>query len=108
MRSVVLLQSKVELVKEFCDDKSLPKAERKRQQATHAPHLTDGAKQIKLADKISNIKDIADAPPADWSQERKAAYVNWAEGVVAGLRGCNSELEKLFDEMINHARSKLD
>lgn len=108
MRSVVLLQSKVELVKEFCDDKSLPKAERKRQQATHAPHLSDGAKQIKLADKISNIKDIADAPPADWSQERKAAYVNWAEGVVAGLRGCNSELEKLFDEMINHARSKLD
>src|SRR5689334_21040807 len=39
------------LVEEVSDDKSLPKAERKRLQIEHAPHLSLGAKQIKLADK---------------------------------------------------------
>lgn len=96
------------LVEEVTDDKSLPKAERKRLQASHAPHLSIGAKQIKFADKISNIRDIADAPPADWSQERKAEYLDWAEGVVAGLRGCNRELENLFDETISRARAEID
>jgi (p)ppGpp synthase/HD superfamily hydrolase len=43
------------LVQEVTDDKSLPKPERKRLQVEHAPHLSKGAQQIKLADKISNI-----------------------------------------------------
>src|SRR6266568_91129 len=47
------------LVQEVTDDKSLPKPERKRLQIEHAPHLSTGAKQIKLADKISNIHDVA-------------------------------------------------
>jgi len=45
------------LVQEVTDDKTLPKPERKRLQIEHAPHLSTGAKRIKLADKISNIKD---------------------------------------------------
>ena len=38
-----------DLVLEVTDDKSLPKAERKRLQIEHAPHLSPGAKLIKLA-----------------------------------------------------------
>ena len=94
-------------VREVTDDKSLPKPERKRLQVEHAPHLSHGAKQIKLADKISNIRDVTDHPPADWDLQRRREYVEWGENVVAGLRGANSELENLFDETVANARVKL-
>src|SRR5262249_43597128 len=50
------------LVQEVTDDKSLPKAERKRLQVAHAPGLSPGAALIKLADKIANVHDLAHAP----------------------------------------------
>ena len=93
-------------VSEVTDDKSLPNDERKRLQIEHAPHLSHGAKQIKLADKISNIADVTNNPPHDWPHERKVAYVDWGENVVAGLRGANPELEKRFDEIVKQARQK--
>ena len=95
-----------EYVLEVTDDKSLPKATRKQLQIEHAPHLSNGAKQIKLADKISNITDIVNSPPADWSLQRKLEYVEWGEKVVAGLRGVNSNLEKYFDELTVKAKGK--
>jgi GTP diphosphokinase / guanosine-3',5'-bis(diphosphate) 3'-diphosphatase len=94
-------------VMEVTDDKSLPKAERKRLQVEHAPHLSPGAKIVKLADKISNIADITNSPPADWSVERRLAYIEWGVDVVAGLRGANGPLEKYFDELVERARVKV-
>lgn len=94
-------------VLEVTDDKSLPKAERKRLQVEHAPHLSTGAKTVKLADKISNINDITNSPPADWSIERRREYIEWGESVVAGLRGVNEPLEKHFDKLVETAMTKL-
>ena len=94
-------------VLEVTDDKSLPKADRKRLQIEHAPHLSHGAKQVKLADKISNIRDVSKNPPADWSVERRREYVEWGEKVVAGLRGANEDLERLFDETVSEAYNSL-
>ncbi|MBS1796023.1 MAG: HD domain-containing protein [Acidobacteria bacterium] len=91
-------------VLEVTDDKSLPKAERKLKQIEHAPHLSAGAKQIKLADKISNITDVSTNPPAGWPLERRIEYIDWGERVVAGLRGVNPYLEAHFDEMVRRAR----
>lgn len=93
-------------VLELTDDKSLPKAERKQLQIEHAPHLTDGAKQIKIADKISNIRDVSENPPDGWSDERRLEYIKWGEKVVAGLRGANTRLEKHFDELVEKAKQK--
>jgi len=94
-------------VLEVTDDKSLPKAERKQKQIEHAPHLSNGAKQVKLADKISNITDVMKNPPAGWSLERRLEYIEWGEKVVAGLRGANADLEKHFDELIENARTEI-
>lgn len=93
-------------VLEVTDDKSLPKAERKRLQIEHSPHLSHEAKHIKLADKISNITDITNSPPADWSLDRRREYVNWAVAVVAGLRGSNQELENHFDSLVLRAETQ--
>jgi guanosine-3',5'-bis(diphosphate) 3'-pyrophosphohydrolase len=94
------------MVLEVTDDKTLPKAERKQMQIEHAPHLSPGAKLVKLGDKISNITDILNNPPHDWTPERKREYIAWGEKVVAGLRGANENLEKYFDETAARAKKE--
>jgi guanosine-3',5'-bis(diphosphate) 3'-pyrophosphohydrolase len=85
------------MVAEVTDDKALPKAERKRLQVARAAHKSPGAKLVKIADKIANLRDIAASPPADWDAARKADYVRWASEVVSGMRGTNAALEAAFD-----------
>ena len=86
------------IVLEVTDDKSLPKAERKERQVEHASHLSARARLVKLADKICNLRDMSDRPPADWSIERRREYFDWAKRVIDGLRdGANPHLEALFD-----------
>lgn len=91
-------------VAEVTDDKSLEKQERKQLQIEHAALLSPGAKSIKLGDKISNVIDVTNEPPPDWTTERKLEYIEWAEKVVAGLRGVNPALEAKFDEAAGRAR----
>jgi guanosine-3',5'-bis(diphosphate) 3'-pyrophosphohydrolase len=93
------------LVAEVTDDKSLPKSERKRLQVEHAPHLTPRAKVIKLADKLCNVTDIGADPPTWWEPERMLAYFDWADAVVAGLRGVNPALESLYDDRVAASRA---
>ncbi len=97
-----------EMVLEVTDDKSLPKAERKQLQIEHAPHLSDGAKYIKLADKISNIRDVSENPPDGWSDKRRLEYVEWGEKVIDGLRGVNENLENHFDELVAAAHETIE
>ena len=92
-------QEVLDLVLEVTDDKSLPKKERKKLQILHAPNASKGAKQIKLADKCSNLYDIIHSPP-DWPVERKMEYIWWAVSVVDGLRGANQPLEDHFDQLV--------
>jgi len=47
------------LVAEVTDDKLLPKQERKDKQIESAPHKSDIASVIKLADKTSNLRALA-------------------------------------------------
>jgi len=95
------------MVMEVTDDKSLPKAERKRLQVVNASHKSPGAKQIKLADKISNVFEIGNDPPDDWSLERRQEYLDWTEQVVQGLRGQNPALEARYDQVLAEGRNNL-
>ena len=87
------------IVLEVTDDKKLEWEERKEAQVRNAPDLSDQAKLVKLADKISNLRDIVASPPSDWSLERKREYFDWAARVVDGVRGVHPELEALFDKI---------
>jgi len=86
------------LVCEVTDNKLLSKAERKAVQIAIAPKLSPGAKFIRLADKISNVRSVELSPPTDWSIERRLDYIAFCSKVVAGLRGTNVMLEWLYDE----------
>jgi GTP diphosphokinase / guanosine-3',5'-bis(diphosphate) 3'-diphosphatase len=85
------------IVQEVSDDKSLPKATRKQLQIEHAGSLSHRAKLVKLADKIANLRDVADHPPAGWNLERRREYFDWAKSVVDGIRPHHEILEYLFD-----------
>jgi guanosine-3',5'-bis(diphosphate) 3'-pyrophosphohydrolase len=85
------------IVREVTDDNTLPKFQRKQMQVEHAPSLSHGARLVKLADKICNLRDMADDPPVNWPHERRVEYFEWAKRVIDGLRGTNPALEAVFD-----------
>jgi guanosine-3',5'-bis(diphosphate) 3'-pyrophosphohydrolase len=62
------------IVLEVSDDKSLDKEVRKQMQIEHAASLSHEAKLVKLADKIANITDIINTPPAKWTKEKKQDF----------------------------------
>ena len=85
------------IVAEVTDDKALPKAVRKRLQIEHAASLSREAKLVKLADKVCNLRDVAERPPAKWDLARRQEYFDWARQVIDGLRGAHPRLEAAFD-----------
>lgn len=87
-----------DIVLEVTDDKLLDKAERKRLQVEHAAHASHKAKLVKLADKISNLRDIAISPPVNWSLHRRQEYFDWTKQVIDRLRGVHAGLERVFDD----------
>jgi guanosine-3',5'-bis(diphosphate) 3'-pyrophosphohydrolase len=95
------------LVQEVSDDKRLPKAQRKQLQIERAPYVSNRAKHIKLADKISNIQDLIHEPPHEWSHQRRQLYLAWSMQVVAGLRGVNLQLEAYYDKIYAQASEML-
>ena len=60
--------------------------ERKRLQIVNAPKKRVEAKQVKLADKLYNLRDLERCTPEGWTEERVQQYFIWAKQVVDGLR----------------------
>ena len=85
------------MVLEVTDNKRLRKHTRKRLQVEHAPALSRGAKLVKLADKICNLRDLASRPPVGWDRRRRQEYFDWAKAVIDGVRGVHPRLERVFD-----------
>ncbi|MGQ7794541.1 HD domain-containing protein [Faunimonas sp. B44] len=95
------------LVAELTDPPGLPDDERKQRQVDHVAQMSRAARLIKLADKTSNLREMADDPPADWPPEKRRAYVDWGVAVVdAGCRGIAPALEAEFDGAVADARRR--
>ncbi|MFT5121678.1 MAG: guanosine-3',5'-bis(diphosphate) 3'-pyrophosphohydrolase [Kiritimatiellia bacterium] len=96
-----------DLVMEVTDNKTLMKKERKRVQVQGAASLSHAAQLIRISDKCCNIRDIAEAPPADWSLEWQLSYLDWASHVVEALQGVHPRLEAHFRELLQGVRASL-
>jgi guanosine-3',5'-bis(diphosphate) 3'-pyrophosphohydrolase len=90
-------QEVADLVAEVTDPESANEEERRRHQVEATPALSEHARLLKIADKASNLREIADDPPPGWSRDEIRAYVQWGADVVAGCRGINWALESAFD-----------
>lgn len=86
-----------DIVMAVTDDQSLLKHERKQAQIDHAADISAEAKLVKLADKISNLRDVSSNPPPHWSLARRQEYFDWAKNVIDQLRGIHPQLESIFD-----------
>ncbi|MHC2254249.1 (p)ppGpp synthase/HD superfamily hydrolase [Bradyrhizobium embrapense] len=95
------------LVVECTDDMSLPKAVRRQKQIEDAPRKSPGAKLIKTADKVSNIGARIVPHPSQDERDDLADYAAWADQVVAGCRGINPRLDRIFDDTMARARAAL-
>lgn len=90
------------LVMECTDDKTLPKSERKKFQVEHTQTISFKAQNIKIADKISNIKEITTTSrPQNWDDIRIISYLEWAKAVVDTIKNCNTELYYTFLKTYN-------
>jgi guanosine-3',5'-bis(diphosphate) 3'-pyrophosphohydrolase len=95
------------MVKECTDDKELPKTERKRLQIEHAKDKSAAARQIKIADKISNMASMGSAPPVGWPHERILQYIAWSEKVVQELSGVNQRLEDFYSRVLEQTQKQV-
>lgn len=87
------------IVKECTDDKSLAKNERKEAQVRLAPHKSDQAKLVKMADKIYNLRSLKETLPVGWTLERAVEYFQWGKRVTDGCKGVNKKLELVLDSI---------
>lgn len=88
-----------DLVNEVTDPKGLTKEQQRKWQVEHAPQLSPGARLIKLADKLYNLRDLRTHPPTGeraWSNERKREYVERATQIAALIAGTNAKLDALM------------
>ncbi len=94
------------IVEEVTDDMTLSPQMRKDLQIVKAKNLTDEAKLIKIADKISNINDLINYP-ISWTNVRKKKYILWSQKVVDGCRGIDPALDKHFDNTCTRGLKKI-
>lgn len=100
-----------EMVAECSDDTSLPRDQQKRMQLENAPALSKGAKQIRIADKISNLRTIqamASAGPeieGAWDPDHCRRYRDWAARLVHAVREANPALAASFDRLYEETGS---
>jgi (p)ppGpp synthase/HD superfamily hydrolase len=95
------------IVREVTDDKTLSKKRRRQLQIDHAPHLSEEATLIKIADKTSNIADITRDPPRHWGLQRRREYIEWGEKVVSNCKKVNEPLLVNFFRILAEAKGSL-
>lgn len=95
------------MVEEVSDDTTLARSERRARQVACAPDLSEGAKLVRLADKICNVFDVTHAPPSGWSPERRLEYLEWTARVVEGCEGVSPRLEAHYRRLLEEGRHTL-
>lgn len=90
------------------DNKTLPKSQRKKLQIEHnTKDLPTNVQMVKIADKISNIRNISKHPPKNWEIDRTISFVLWCKAVVDSIKDCNENLYDMFENIYAIEMSRL-
>ncbi len=89
-----------EIVEELTNPGNLTAEEAKAWQVQHAPTLSYEAKLVKLADRLYNVRDLS-PDPIGWSHEKIEGYYGWGQKLLDALRGTNSHMEALLQDVID-------
>lgn len=97
------------LVAEVTDDKSVPRSRRRELQVEKAVDLSPGARLIRIADKIDNLRDIVGTtdPASKRTPKQQLAYTDWARDLWERIHGGNLRLDAAFERTWHDARASL-
>jgi len=82
------------IVMEVTDEPTINWRARKKLQVSRARLASQEAKQVKLADKICNLRSMVSSPPSGWAVERQRTYFDLAKDVHGQHSGANTEPKK--------------
>lgn len=85
----------------------LSTSERKARQAKKMATASDAARIIKIADQISNIRDLTTDLNV-WPRGRHVTYLASARRVVEACRGVAPGLEAAFDDAARYYEAKVE
>jgi GTP diphosphokinase / guanosine-3',5'-bis(diphosphate) 3'-diphosphatase len=85
-----------DLVLELTDDPTLAREEQVQAQIHSMKTKSYGARLVKMADQLSNLKSLLENPPI-WKPEHIVAYAKKTKDVFDAGRGTSFHLEFLFD-----------
>lgn len=94
------------IVEEVTEDRTLRRAERKARLVEESANLSPEAKQLRIADMISNLRSCRLGSSPDWPLKTRREYVDLSEKIFAGCRGINPALDELFHQTLADARSR--
>jgi GTP diphosphokinase / guanosine-3',5'-bis(diphosphate) 3'-diphosphatase len=77
----------------------MPEAHRRARQVLEVGQMTARSRRLKIADKISNVRDVLENRPAGWHDEDVRAYVEWGRLVVDECRAADPHLAARFDRL---------
>lgn len=98
-----------QIVLEVTDDKSESKDVRKMKQVEKADKISYGAKLVKMADKLHNLRDHIkglESGKQFWDIERIQGYFIWSYAVVKKMKGTNQKLEKQLEDVFSYVFNK--
>ncbi len=94
------------IVAEVTEDRTLRRAERKALLVEQAPNLSLEARQLRIADMISNLRSCRLGSSPDWPLKVRREYVDLSEKIFAGCRGINPALDELFLQTLTDTRNR--
>lgn len=93
------------LVMEVTDPPDMPKANKQAIQAKHMTRASERARLLKIADKTSNVAELADLPLPATAEMRD--YLAAARLVVDACRGIDAQMEAAFDAVASRLEDRL-
>jgi GTP diphosphokinase / guanosine-3',5'-bis(diphosphate) 3'-diphosphatase len=98
-----------DVVLEVTDPPGLKGKARRERQVAHIATASTRAKILKIADKTSNVAELADLPKGGIGKVKKARrYLEWSSRVVDVCRGSDADLEFAFDTALARAQAGLE
>ena len=86
--------------------KGVRKLRKKKLQAEKIRTQSNSVKRVKIADLISNVRDLATDPPTTWTHQDCRDYARGAQLVARECRGISDYLDAEFTRAYCHAIKK--
>jgi guanosine-3',5'-bis(diphosphate) 3'-pyrophosphohydrolase len=87
-------------VQEITNDPSLGAAENKKRQIAQAPTLSLDAQNVKLADRLANLRDLRSHQSQGWCMMEADQYFQWGKNLLEAMSGANCKLERQLSSLI--------